>query len=412
MKTPYDYKKFAVLYVDDEPQALKYFTQAYEDIFTVLTAAGVDEAVQILQRDGDRIGIVITDQRMPQKPGTELLATLRREHPAIIRMLATAYSDLDSAIVAVNSGAIYKYIVKPWDLHELRVVIMRAMEFFIVQRERDLLLREKLGVLQRMMLTDRVKSLTVLAAALGHKLRNTISALQQYLEQTPDSTRELLDRQLVAGDSTDLWTLARTETESVLKVVQKLMAMSAVPSYTFADEVDLEDLFRSAATQVSTLGGSSSVDIAMDLATDLPMFKVDRELFEQMIRVLIEQTASLSPPGSRLMIAAADKVDVWGTPGIRISIAGEGPAWDPLRVAGLFSAFSGSDPTDDLGLGLLNAFFIAHHHGGMLTVQPSAPDGPGFEVRIPFAPSAVNRPTLEDDLMQKLLLRFDLWSQQ
>ena len=106
---------------------------------------------------------------------------LRESHPGIIRILTTAYSDLQSAIEAVNQGAIYKYVVKPWEIDDLRVLLMRALEFYIVQQERDLLFREKLAVIQRLILADRVKSLTVLAASLSYRLRNSMAALQQYL---------------------------------------------------------------------------------------------------------------------------------------------------------------------------------------------------------------------------------------
>src|ERR1700689_3834045 len=102
MNSAYDYKKFAVLYVDDEPQPLKLFRQIFSEVFTVLTAGSVDEALKITIADGNNIGIVITDQRMPQKTGVNLLNKLRQSHPAIIRILTTAYSDLQSAIEAVN----------------------------------------------------------------------------------------------------------------------------------------------------------------------------------------------------------------------------------------------------------------------------------------------------------------------
>ena len=72
-----NYAKYAVLYVDDEEQALKYFRKGLKD-FQVLIAPNVAQATEILAREGGRIGVVITDQRMPGQSGTELLARLRR----------------------------------------------------------------------------------------------------------------------------------------------------------------------------------------------------------------------------------------------------------------------------------------------------------------------------------------------
>src|ERR1700722_2201945 len=126
MANGYDYKKFALLYVDDEEQSLKYFHKSYDKDFRVLTAPGVAEARAILDREGDSVGVVMTDQRMPGKTGVDLLGHLREVRPGIVRILTTAYSDIESAIDAVNSGAIYKYVVKPWNLRDLRGTLLRA----------------------------------------------------------------------------------------------------------------------------------------------------------------------------------------------------------------------------------------------------------------------------------------------
>src|SRR4051794_25839859 len=115
MSNGYDYRKFAVLYIDDEEQSLKYFRKGFEKEFRVLTASSVNEATGIIEREGDLLGVVVTDQRMPGKTGVDLLGQLRQTRSGVVRILATAYSDIDSAIAAVNSGAIYKYVAKPWD---------------------------------------------------------------------------------------------------------------------------------------------------------------------------------------------------------------------------------------------------------------------------------------------------------
>ena len=173
MQNLYDYKKFAILYVDDEEKSLKYFTRAFQDQFRVFTATNAQDGFALLNQHKDEIGILITDQRMPGEKGVQLLEKARQLRPRIVRILATAYSDIDAAVDAVNTGAIYKYIHKPWEIPPLEVTLRRALEFFMVQRERDQLLREKLSVLHNLMITDRVVSLGVLAAGLGHHIRNT-----------------------------------------------------------------------------------------------------------------------------------------------------------------------------------------------------------------------------------------------
>ena len=127
----------------------------------------------------------MTDQRMPGEKGVWLLEQARQLRPRIIRILVTAYADMDAAIAAVNSGAIYKYVTKPWDPPQLELTLKRGLEFFMVQRERDQLLREKMSVLHNMMIADRIVSLGLLAAGLSHHIRNSLVAVKTFLDLAP-----------------------------------------------------------------------------------------------------------------------------------------------------------------------------------------------------------------------------------
>src|ERR1700742_4796563 len=110
-----NYKKYAILYVDDEEKSLKSFARAFGDQFWIFTATTAQEGRKLLEEHRDQIAVLMTDQRMPGEKGTWLLEHARQLRPHIIRLLATAYSDFDAVISAVNTGAIYRYVPKPWD---------------------------------------------------------------------------------------------------------------------------------------------------------------------------------------------------------------------------------------------------------------------------------------------------------
>src|SRR5215831_6042681 len=186
----YDYKKFAILYVDDEEKSLKYFTRAFEDQFRILTASNAQDGLKLLEEHKDGIGLLMTDQRMPGEKGVWLLERARQLRPRIIRILATAYADMEAAIAAVNTGAIYKYVTKPWDPPQLEYTLKRGLEFFLVQGERDQLLREKMSVLRNMMIADRIVSLGLLAAGLSHHIRNSLVAVKTFLDLAPAKMAE------------------------------------------------------------------------------------------------------------------------------------------------------------------------------------------------------------------------------
>ncbi len=148
-----------ILYIDDEEKALKYFRMAFGQKYQVFTAASGAEGIDILRREAKNIGIVISDQRMPGMLGAEVLGVVREEFPQIVRILTTAYSDLDSAIQAVNKGHIYQYVVKPWEIPDLGMVLQRAADYFLVTAERNELLALKMSTLQRIVCGDRLKGL-------------------------------------------------------------------------------------------------------------------------------------------------------------------------------------------------------------------------------------------------------------
>src|SRR2546425_12596853 len=89
-----DYKKFAILYVDDEEKSLKTVQRLFVEQFRIFTAPNAQEGYRLLEAHQDEIGLLLTDQRMPGEKGVWLLDKARQLRPRIIRILVTAYSDL------------------------------------------------------------------------------------------------------------------------------------------------------------------------------------------------------------------------------------------------------------------------------------------------------------------------------
>lgn len=403
MVTNHDYRQFSILYVDDESQALKYFRKALEKDFDILTAENVEEARKILAEQGSRIGILVCDQRMPGEKGTDLLASAHKEYPGIIRVLTTAYSDLDSAIEAVNTGAIYKYIVKPWDVRDLRGVLLRAMDFFIIQRQRDALLREKLSVLQRMMVSDRVRSLAVLAAGLSHHIRNSMSALKTFLDLMPEKLHAEVDPATLRdpGYWEDVWESAQVESRRVLKLVENVSAIVVKPNEKFESFVAPAELVNAA---IKRIGAAFELTVEDELA-DL---KVNRELADRMLDILLRKAISLTADRATVHLTLSGPQAVWGTPGVKLTIRGDGDAWKNLGSETLFTALTpGSADLKDGGLEVLSAFFIANHHGGDVSLS-SVEGQPRMELTLPNDPMAAERPPTDSNFLDELFEIFEM----
>lgn len=117
----------AVLIVDDEPQACKWFARRYGDEFSVLVAGGVVEALAVLAERGPEVAVLLTDYRMPQHSGVDLLAAAAEHHPHVVRVLMSAYADKDVALQAINLGRVEHMLEKPLDEALTRRVLRDAM---------------------------------------------------------------------------------------------------------------------------------------------------------------------------------------------------------------------------------------------------------------------------------------------
>lgn len=406
-----DTGRHAVLFVDDEPQALKYFEKAFHQDFPILTASGVQEAREILDREGDRIGVLVADQRMPGETGVELLSEVRRQRPQIVRILTTAYSELDNAIEAVNSGAVFRYVTKPWDLRDLRGILLRAMEFFHVQRERDILLREKLHVLQRMIVLDRVRSFTVLAASLACRIRNSMSALKAFLDLAPMPEERRADDGAV--EWMDLWSLAQQESRHILDGVEEVLSSTGESHNGFDEKIAIEDALRHAAENPAPPSGQASSAPSCDLRVEerLPELKADGEMIRRMLRILIGRLGATGGTGT-LRAEAQALESIGGAPGVRLNLVREGEAWSADDLASLFTALRPNGGAQrDIGMDMLAAFFIAYHHGGDLRLHTEPPHGPGFELLLPFDPEAPEQPRLEPDWLERIFTNLESWDQ-
>jgi two-component system response regulator HupR/HoxA len=130
-----------ILVVDDEPRVLDALEAILAAEFRVLRAGNGEEALRVLERED--AAVIVTDYRMPGMTGVELLRRSQDVAPDAVRIVLTAYTDVDSLMEAINTGRIYHFIPKPWDPNELLVVVRRALERYELARE-NVRLRDEL----------------------------------------------------------------------------------------------------------------------------------------------------------------------------------------------------------------------------------------------------------------------------
>ncbi len=123
-----------VLFVDDEVNILKALKRLLrQEPMNVQTASTPAEALEQLDRSS--VQIVVSDQRMPEMSGVDLLAEIRRRHPDVVRMMLTGYTEINVAVDAINHGEIYRLITKPWNDEELKATLRQAFDHHALKHE-------------------------------------------------------------------------------------------------------------------------------------------------------------------------------------------------------------------------------------------------------------------------------------
>ncbi len=132
--------KPTILCVDDERDIVDSLFDTFMDDYNVKIAGSGKEALEIF--DAEDVVLVITDQRMPEMEGTELLAVVKEKKSICKKILLTGYADVNAAIDAINKGSVDRYFSKPWDDEELtkavkHLVSMYDADKFLYQMQKD-----------------------------------------------------------------------------------------------------------------------------------------------------------------------------------------------------------------------------------------------------------------------------------
>ena len=169
-----------IVYVDDEAGNRVVFQQSLASEFAIETFAEGELALARLEEGN--VAILVTDMRMPTMDGEELLRIAKERFPQTMRMVVTAYSDIDPILRAINEGLVVRYIVKPWIRAELIQVLRWGLEAYNFTRDSATLHR-------RLLETERLATLGSVAGHFVHDLNQPLASLVLNINQFEDLAR-------------------------------------------------------------------------------------------------------------------------------------------------------------------------------------------------------------------------------
>jgi DNA-binding NtrC family response regulator len=134
-------EKRTVLFVDDEERVLSSIKGGLlGEPYTSLFVGSGKKALEILEQE--EVQVVVTDMSMPEMGGLELLSIIKEKYPHIIRMVLSGNADIQTLLVAINQGEIFRFITKPWNFEEeFKPAVRQAIDYYDLHSEREMLMR-------------------------------------------------------------------------------------------------------------------------------------------------------------------------------------------------------------------------------------------------------------------------------
>ncbi len=378
--------RHTILVVDDEPDVIHSVKDLLRLEHHVVGATSAAEAMEILART--EVHVVMTDQRMPEMSGVELLHEIRGGHPDAIRLLFTGYADIRTVIDAINQGNVYRYITKPWDPEELQSIIREACHRYdlIVERQRLVAdLRASNVALER---ANALK--TTFLRVVGHELRTPIT-LQLGLARlalrteglAPPSVRDRLER-------------IERVTRRLSERSEQLMVL--LYKDHFARSIDrqpmlLVDLLRGAADDVMPFVERRGQRLVVDAPATTGTISVDAAKIGDSLNQLLLNAIKFTPDGGTVTLSAR-RTDA----GVRIEVTDTGAGIDDASVEHVFQPFFTGFDSDHhssgqfdfnargLGLGLSVVRAFVEMHGGSVSFETRRGKGSTFAVDLPSGP--------------------------
>jgi signal transduction histidine kinase len=384
--------KPCLLVIDDEPDLVQSVQDLLRRDYKVLTATRASEGLELIERE--QVHIVMSDQRMPEMTGVELLCIVKQTHPEAVRLLFTAYSDLNAVVDAINEGNVYRYISKPWEVEDLKQTLKQAYDHYQLQEERRVLLQElqaKNAQLESanadLRRANELKKAFIKVAS--HELRTPLTVLLGYADLSIQMTEEQPELQP--------WLKAIRQaghrlSERVDQII-KLMMAERFERPLQPREVDAAELVRSALSSVQEFVATRKQRLEVTLAEPLGTVNVEQDKIHDSLVQLLINAIKFTPNEGTIGLSASRAGER-----LQIAISDTGMGIEPENVLHVFDPFftrfdvsrhsSGSFEYDKrgLGLGLSVAKAFVEMHQGKLTVASELGKGTTFTIDLPACP--------------------------
>lgn len=367
-----------VLFVDDDEANLIVCEAACDGDFEVLTATSAEAAMAWMRRE--EVGVIIADQRMPGTSGVELLERVRVEYPDTVRLLITAYSDVQAAVAAINRGRVRRYLRKPWEPDELRAELTDALDVYSMSR--------KLSALEvRLRETERVYALGVVAASIAHEMKNPMMWVTNSLSFAQKELRRLAEQGGASAikDQIEEIEASLTDTRTGVDRVMDIVRGIEMPTRSDSGALRPTDFAEVLRLSLRLVSGELMRCASLELdVTCAPKVRSSPTKLGQVVLNLIVnavQSVSARPRSENVISVRLRTEEAWAV----LEVADNGPGIPEADIDRIFDPFFTSKVGVGTGLGLaISRRIVEEIDGSLVAGRDERLGGASFIVRLPL----------------------------
>ncbi len=380
-------QKPVILYLDDVEENLTTFSIAFFDYYKIHKARTTAEARKILAEQP--VQVIISDQVLKEAGedtrGTQFFESIIDEYPYPVRMLLTGYSDIADAIDAINKGRVYRYITKPYEEDDVKLIVDGAVKLFNAEEQyRQLLVSLEDKVKER---TERLMKLNVekneFLGIVAHDLKNPLSSIRMIAELINHEAGKF-SKDEVEEYSGDII----TEADRMFTLITNLLDVNKIERGFAVSTVRLEitGITQAIAENYHDRAVQKSLNIKFDGASPIYVL-ADEVAAMQVIDNLLSNAVKYSPNGANknifVRVVAAES-------GVRVEVQDEGPGLSPADKDKLFGHFArltaqptGGEHSTGLGLSIVKRMVEAMN--GKIWCESELGKGATFIMELPAA---------------------------
>ena len=296
-------KKHSILIVDDEQENINLLSNILGEDYSLYQALDAVQALSFLKKN--EIHLVLTDQRMPGLSGVELLEKAREIRPDSVRMLVTAYPDVNNAIQAINRGHVHRYVAKPFDSSELKVAIQQELEHLDLVRANRRLNEEMGRMVDELFRANReLRDLNQMKdqflANCSHELKTPLVSGMGYVDLLLSGGMGHLDPRQEKG-----LRIAHRNLERLLGLIENLLALAKArfkPEEVRLSRFDLRPLVEECVESLRARARKKSLKVKAVLPKGKIPIDGDERKIHSVITNVLANAEKFSPEDARIEI--------------------------------------------------------------------------------------------------------------